>query len=152
VAPGHDGAADVIWSAAADATVVVHLLYLAFVAVGGLLALRWPWLLWLHLAAVAWAVSILVVGQDCPLTELERTFQGWADEVPDGRGFVDRFVEGVVYPERFTNALRAAIGATVVGSWIACWRQRRRTTTDQPSSVRRSTSAQGSQAATTSST
>ena len=128
------------WSTAADATVVVHLGYLAFVALGGLLAWRWRPLLWLHLAAVGWAVGILVVGQDCPLTELQRWFEARAGEPADGRGFVDRYVEGVVYPERFTLALRVLVGTLVLVGWVGLWRQRRRTTAAHPSTEARSTS------------
>lgn len=130
------------WSVAADAVVITHLAYLVFVAVGGLLAWRWRALLWLHLAAVAWALGILVVGQDCPLTELQRWAEGRAGQPADGRGFVDRYVEGVVYPERFTTALRVLVGVLVLAGWVGLWVQRRRTVATQPSAPTRSTSVQ----------
>jgi Protein of Unknown function (DUF2784) len=34
----------------ANAVVLVHLGFIAFVAIGGVLAWRWPRLVWLHLA------------------------------------------------------------------------------------------------------
>ncbi|MBL0950704.1 MAG: DUF2784 family protein, partial [Pseudomonas sp.] len=40
------------WRMAADALVLVHLSFILFVLFGGLLLLRWPRLLWLHLPAV----------------------------------------------------------------------------------------------------
>ena len=72
--------AAVTWSAVADVVVVAHLAYLVFVAVGGILAWRWPRLIWFHVAAVIWSVSILVVGQDCPLTDLQRLAERRAGE------------------------------------------------------------------------
>ena len=113
------------WSAMADLIVVLHLAYLAFVAVGGILAWRWPRLLWVHVAAVGWAVSILLVGQDCPLTDLQRAAERRAGEAPDGRGFVDRYLEGVLFPERCTTALRVLMGALIVIGWVGCWHRHR---------------------------
>ncbi len=130
------------WSSAADAAVVLHLAYLIFVAVGGLLAWRWRSVIWVHLAAVAWAVGILVIGQDCPLTELQRVAEERAGRPVDGRGFVDRYIEGMVYPERFTTALRILVGVLVLVGWVGFWRQARMTTAAQPSSVTRSSSVQ----------
>ena len=56
----------------ADAVVVVHFAFVVFVAVGGLLAWRWPRVLVLHVPAVIWGVGIVTVGYECPLTPLER--------------------------------------------------------------------------------
>ena len=105
------------WSVIADAAVVAHLAYLVFVAVGGILAWRWRSLIWLHLAAVAWAVSILVIGHDCPLTDVQRAAERRAGEPPDARGFVDRYLEGVLFPERYTTALRVLIAVLVALGW-----------------------------------
>ena len=113
------------WSAVADVVVVAHLAYLVFVAVGGILAWRWPRLLWVHVAAVAWAVSILLLGQDCPLTDLQRHAERRAGEPLDDRGFVDRYLEGVVVPERYTTALRILMGALIAVGWIGCWTRHR---------------------------
>jgi len=54
----------------ADLLVVLHLLFVAFVGLGGLLVLRWPWVAWLHLPAAAWGVGIELTGRICPLTPL----------------------------------------------------------------------------------
>jgi hypothetical protein len=34
------------------------------------------------------------------------------------RGFIDRYVEGVIYPVRYTNQVRAACAAIVITSWV----------------------------------
>lgn len=119
---------------AAGAVVAVHLGYLAFVAVGGLLAVGRPRLRSLHLAAVAWAVAILLVGQECPLTWLERRADAWAGRPADPRGFVDRHVEDVLYPARWTPVVQGVVAVLVLAGWgLAAYRRTRRTAT-QPSS------------------
>ena len=121
------------WPVVADAVVVAHLAFLVFVAVGGILAWRWPRLLWVHVAAVAWAISILVVGQGCPLTDLQRFAERRAGGPRDDRGFVDRYLEGVLFPERWTTALRVLMGALIVVGWVGCWQRRRRPQEADPS-------------------
>ena len=55
----------------ADIVVAVHLLFVGFVILGGLLALRWPRAMWAHLPAAAWGALIEFAGWICPLTPLE---------------------------------------------------------------------------------
>jgi hypothetical protein len=98
----------------ADAVVVVHLLFIVFVAVGGLLAWRWPWLVWVHVPCVLWGVAIIAIGFDCPLTPLEKWLRERGGEGSYEGGFVDRYVEGVVYPERYTPHLRALAAVLIV--------------------------------------
>lgn len=105
-----------VYRVLADAVVVVHLGFILFVAMGALLAWRWPALVWAHLPAAAWAAGTVVIGFPCPLTALENRLRGLAGVGRYEGGFVDRYVEGVVYPEAFTGALRAvAVAAIVVG-------------------------------------
>ena len=55
----------------ADAVLIVHLLFIAFVMAGGLATLRWRWAAAVHLPAALWGVFIQVSGGICPLTPLE---------------------------------------------------------------------------------
>ncbi len=105
------------YSALADVVVVFHLAFIAFVAVGGLLAWRWRGLVWLHVAAVAWAVGSVTLGYDCPLTPLEQRLRLSAGERGYAEGFVDHYIEGVIYPERYTSVLRSAIAMAVLVGW-----------------------------------
>ena len=57
---------------AADVVVGVHAAFVIFVVLGGLLVVRWPRLVWVHLPAVAWGVLIEFAGWTCPLTPLEK--------------------------------------------------------------------------------
>lgn len=109
----------------ADAVLVVHLGFLLFLGTGSLLAWRWPHLVWLHLPSVAWGLVSLTVGLTCPLTVVERHFRQLAGDAYDG-GFVDRYLEGVVYPERFTVWLRLLLAVAVVTGYALLLHRTRR--------------------------
>ena len=53
---------------AADALVLLHLLFILFVLAGGLLVLRWPRLALLHVPAAAWGAAVELLHLYCPLT------------------------------------------------------------------------------------
>jgi hypothetical protein len=109
---------------AADLVVVIHLAFLVFIAAGAILAWRWRWLVPLHAASVMWSVAIITVGFACPLTGLEKSLRGLAGEEGYGGGFVDRYVEGVVYPESLTPLLRALVAGAVVVGYVGLHRRR----------------------------
>ena len=122
---GLDSLRPVVFRFSADAVVVVHLGFIVFVAVGGLLAWRWRWLVWVHVPAVAWGAAIVLVGFECPLTPLEKYLRGLGGEPDYEGGFVDRYVEDVIYPGELTPLLRA-IAAVLIGvGWAGLVRRRR---------------------------
>jgi hypothetical protein len=112
-----------VFDVMADAVVVVHVAFIAFVAVGALLAWRWRWLVWLHVPAVVWGVGIIAIGWDCPLTPLEKWLRRQDGQSYEG-GFVDRYLEGVVYPEELTPLLRAVAALLVVIGYVHLLRAR----------------------------
>ncbi|MGD1173435.1 DUF2784 domain-containing protein [Mycobacterium seoulense] len=85
--------------AAVVLTVGVHLAYLAYVPVGGFIALRWPRTIALHRAAVAWGAAVITLELPCPLTALESWARRRAAMNPlPTTGFVDRYVAGLLVP------------------------------------------------------
>ncbi|MFI7223630.1 DUF2784 domain-containing protein [Nonomuraea angiospora] len=103
----------------ADAAMVVHFAFLAYLAVGGFLAWRWRRTIWAHLAVVGWGLLSLATGVECPLTVLEdwgRRNAGLA-ELPRG-GFIDNYIEGVIYPEQYTNLVRLGVAVLVLFSYV----------------------------------
>ncbi|HLV59082.1 MAG TPA: DUF2784 domain-containing protein [Natronosporangium sp.] len=108
----------------------VHAAYLAYVVVGGFLAWRWPRTVWLHLVASAWGLLIVTNpwGWQCPLTYAEHWSRRRAGQEGFTAGFVDRYLEGVLYPERYTRALQVLVGVLVVVSWIGVYLRWRRDT------------------------
>jgi hypothetical protein len=112
------------YQALADVAVVLHFGFLVFLVVGGFVALRWRALAWVHLAAVAWSIGIVTIGQRCPLTSLERWATVRAGGQAQAAGFIDRYVKGVVYPASLTGLVRVGVAVIVVASWVLLWRGR----------------------------
>ncbi len=70
----------------------VHVLYVVFVVLGGLLVLAWPPLMWVHLAAVVWAVATMGFDLGCPLTPWEKNAWIRGGRVPYEEGFLQHHV------------------------------------------------------------
>ena len=107
-----------VFDVLAGVVLVVHLAFILFVAVGALVAWRWPRLVWLHVPAVAWGVGIIVIGYECPLTPLEKWLRRRAGGDGYEGGFVDRYMENVVYPEEITPLLRALAAVMIVTGYV----------------------------------
>ncbi len=99
----------------ADAVVIVHLLFVAFVVAGGFLLLRWPRLVWLHLPAAAWGAFIEFSGGVCPLTPLENHLRVVGGGSAYGGDFVERILLPILYPGQLTLPLQQVLGGVVVG-------------------------------------
>lgn len=97
-----------------------HAAYLAYVVVGGFLAWRWPGTARLHLAAAGWGLLIVTNpwGWQCPLTHAEHWSRRQAGQEGFDAGFVDRYLEGVLYPAQYTRLLQVMVGLLVVISWV----------------------------------
>lgn len=98
----------------ADAVLVLHLGFIAWVVAGGLALARWPWLALLHLPAAAWGVWISFSGGICPLTPLEQRLRLSAGQQGYEGGFVQHYLEALIYPAGLTPAHQWAIGAFVL--------------------------------------
>jgi hypothetical protein len=111
----------------AETTMVVHFTVLVYLLLGGFLARRWPAAIWPHLLIAAWGLTSTVFVWPCPLTMLEDWSRRKAGESGLRTGFIDTYLTGVVYPERYTTQIQIGIGVVVVLSWISVflsWRRR----------------------------
>jgi hypothetical protein len=102
----------------ADAVMVLHLAFIVFVVVGGLLAWRWPRLLWVHGPVLLYAAAIVTIGFTCPLTPLERYLRRLAGTAGYDGGFVDHYIEGVIYPGRYTRLAQALAATVIVAGYV----------------------------------
>jgi hypothetical protein len=113
----------------AEATMVVHFGVLVYLLLGGFLAWRWISAIWPHAAMATWGLTSTVFGWKCPLTMLENWSRHKAGEAGLARGFVDTYLTGVIYPERFTTQFQIGIAVVVAASWVGVvvmWRRRTR--------------------------
>lgn len=98
----------------ADALVVVHLAFVAFVVAGGALVLRWPRLAWVHVPAALWGAAIALGGYVCPLTPLENALREAGGGTAYTTGFIEHYVVPVLYPGALTRPIQIGAGIAVV--------------------------------------
>lgn len=116
----------------ADLIVIVHLGFVLFVLLGGVLVLKWPRLVWLHLPAVAWGAFVEFSGWVCPLTPLENWLRTQAGEATYTGDFVAQYLAAILYPDALTRELQVVLGTAVivvnltVYRWLWRGQQRRR--------------------------
>jgi hypothetical protein len=116
-------------SARVLATVVVllHMTFVAFVVAGGLLALRWPRVAWIHLPAAVWGALIALVGFVCPLTPLENWLRVRGGGTAYHTGFLEHHLLPLLYPVAMTRGLQIATGVFVIAvNAVVYWRVARR--------------------------
>jgi hypothetical protein len=105
----------------ADLTVVLHLAFIVFVVCGGLLALRWRRLPWIHLPAAAYGVALEIQGWICPLTPLENSLRRQAGDTGYAGGFIEHYILPIVYPSGLTPEVQLALAAIVVVVNVAAY-------------------------------
>jgi hypothetical protein len=103
-----------IYRALADLIVALHLVFVLFVVLGGLLVLRWPRTAWLHIPAAVWGVLIEYTGWICPLTPLENSFRTRGGEAGYSGGFIEHYIQPVLYPAGLTRGTQIVLGSFVL--------------------------------------
>jgi hypothetical protein len=120
----------VIFQALVDLVVLLHFSFILFAIFGGLLALRWRSVLWIHAPAALWAALIEFRGWICPLTPLENWLRAASGRAGYSGGFIEHYVVPVVYPSGLTRELQVVLGALViivnVAIYLLVWRRRLR--------------------------
>lgn len=114
----------------ADAVLLLHLAVVLFV-VGGLAVILvgglrgWPVVRSMafrlaHLAAIAYVVAQAWLGAVCPLTTLEMWLRAQAGERTYGAGFIEHWVQRLLFHEASPWVFTAAytlFGLAVLGAW-----------------------------------
>jgi hypothetical protein len=123
----------------ADALVALHLVFIAFVVAGGLLALRRPAWALLHVPAALWGAWTEFTGTVCPLTPWENALRRRAGDAGYSGGFVEHYLIPVIYPEALSPRIQVALGIVVVVVNAAVyalawwkWRRERRRPGNRP--------------------
>ncbi|SME98668.1 DUF2784 domain-containing protein [Pseudogulbenkiania subflava] len=119
-----------IYRLLADAVLLLHLGFIVFALLGGLLVCRRRGWLWWHLPAAAWAMAIELSGGICPLTPLENRLRALGGAAGYPGGFVEHYLLALIYPEALTRALQLvlaglvlAVNLAVYGYVIRRWRR-----------------------------
>lgn len=104
-----------LYRVAADALVVAHFGFICFVILGGLLAIRWNWVILFHLPAVLWGMLIEFYGWICPLTPWEIQLRESAGQQGYEGGFIEHYLLAVMYPDGLTRNVQIGLGLIVFG-------------------------------------
>ncbi|MNF66488.1 hypothetical protein D3C85_911830 [compost metagenome] len=99
---------------AADAVLLLHLAFILFAVVGGLLVLQWPRLALLHLPAVVWGAAVEFLHLICPLTPLENHLRLAAGEQGYSGGFIEHYLVPLIYPAGLTPGIQLWLGTLVL--------------------------------------
>lgn len=131
-----------IYRTLADLVLVVHLGFILFVVLGGLLVWRRPRLAWLHVPVVLWGGWIEFSGRICPLTPLENAFRLRGGEAGYEGGFIEHYITALIYPEGLSRGIQVALGVAVVVINVAAYVMLMRRRTDGPTDLRGRTDGQ----------
>lgn len=130
------------YEAMADAILVIHTAYVAFVVLGELAiligaVLKWSWVrnLWfrlIHLAAIAVVALEAVFDVNCPITEWEWALREKAGQEIIGESFVARLMDKIMCNHMWDNwvynALHIGFGILVLATFFLVmprWRKTR---------------------------
>ncbi|MDO9599359.1 MAG: DUF2784 domain-containing protein [Azoarcus sp.] len=106
---------------AADTVLVLHLAFIVFVVLGGILCFRWRWMPLVHLPAAGWGVFIELTGGICPLTPLENLLRLRAGQSGYAGGFIEHYLLGLIYPAGLTRDWQFILAAIVILANIAIY-------------------------------
>jgi hypothetical protein len=109
--------------ATADLVVLVHVVFVVFVVLGGLLVARWPRLAWVHVPAAVWGVFIEFRGWICPLTPLENYLRQRGGSSAYQGDFIEHYMLPLLYPANLTSRVQVWLGSLALMVNVALyWR------------------------------
>jgi hypothetical protein len=110
-----------IYGVLADLVLVLHLGFIVFVVLGGLLAVDRPRAAIVHLPTATWGILIELFGWICPLTPLENSLRRAAGEAGYAGGFIEHYVLPVIYPGGLTREVQLGLAVLVVAVNVAIY-------------------------------
>jgi hypothetical protein len=103
-----------IYGLGADLVLIVHLGFVLFVVLGGLLVSRWTWVMRIHLAAVFWGALVEFAGWVCPLTPLEGRLRELGGQAAYEGDFIGHYIAVFLYPSGLTRPAQIWLGICVL--------------------------------------
>ncbi len=96
----------------ADAVLIVHLAYIAWVIFGAFLTRGRPWLAWAHVIMIVYGIIVETTPLVCPLTLAENWCETRAGILPYHGPFLLHYLDAIVYPN-VPVALLVAVAVSV---------------------------------------
>ena len=110
-----------IYGLLGDLVLALHALFVVFVVLGGLLALRWRRAAFVHVPCALWGAWVELAGWICPLTPLEVALRQRAGEDGYAGGFLEEYVVPILYPGDLTRGIQIGLGVFVLVLNIAIY-------------------------------
>jgi hypothetical protein len=110
-----------MYPAAADAVLVIHLLFILWVIFGGVLTRGRPLLTAVHLVSCIWGVLVEILPLTCPLSVAETWLEVRAGVPGYHGGFLLHYLDLLVYPD--VPPLVLSVAAVIVGAanFVVYW-------------------------------
>ena len=113
--------------------VLVHVTFVLFVVLGGLLALRWRRVAWIQVPAALWGVVIEFSGWPCPLTPLENYLRQRGGAAAYQGEFIEHYVLPLLYPVSLTPRWQLVLGIfAIAANILVYWRVLRSPSSQSP--------------------
>ncbi len=114
----------------ADALALVHMAFVLFVGIGVVAVWRWWGLVWLHVPAVVWGITVEVSGGVCPLPPLEQWLLTQGGQTGYQSAFLTQYLSPLLYPAGLTVDGQLFLASFAVGinllGYSLIWRFQRR--------------------------
>ena len=110
----------------AEAVVVLHLAFLAYMVFGGFLALRRFRLIWPHIATTVYSFYVTLTSFTCPATSLEKWLLEMGGKTPYEGSFIAQYVRGTLYSPEYETAIWITAMAVAIASQAFVLTRRRR--------------------------
>jgi len=117
---------------AAETVLLIHLAFIVFALFGAAFAVRWRWIIAVHLPAASWGFFVELTGRVCPLTYLENHLLIKAGLAGYTESFIEHYLLAILYPAGLTREVQfvlagvvAVVNAAIYGWLFHCWRASR---------------------------
>jgi hypothetical protein len=98
----------------ADTVLLLHFAFVLFAVLGGIAVLFKRSFVWLHIPVVLWSSVINLAGWICPLTPLENYFRSQAGQSGYEGGFIQHYIEPLVYPGGMPRNFELIAGISIL--------------------------------------
>lgn len=99
---------------AADVVLLLHLAFILFALLGGIMVAWRRCALLIHLPAAAWGFFVEFTGRVCPLTHLENHFRVKAGLSGYTESFIEHYLLNIIYPSGLTREVQFVLAGVVV--------------------------------------
>jgi hypothetical protein len=98
----------------ADVVLLAHFAFIVFALFGGAIVFFKRRAAWFHIPAVMWSAAVNFASWICPLTPLENSFRAKAGQAGFEGGFIQHYIEPLVYPGGMPRKMELIAGVSVL--------------------------------------